>query len=312
MKEIYNRFLNAYWLRPETAIWRTLDVLAMKQFHFLSPSLDLGCGDGTFSFLRADGEYKESFDVFLDIDYLDQFFEKVDVYDSFKNPRGGKSQIKKSPDYLIDVGLDHKKNLISKAAQLGLYHDFVEADANQKLPFQNESFQTVFSNIIYWLDNPLEVFKEIYRVLRKNGTCCIMLPNTTYLESSFYYSFYKKEGKEEFKFLELIDRGRMQDNLKIVKSYQDWKEIIEKAGLEIEDCIPHLSKTVIQIWDIGLRPIFPMLKKMTQYIEKDVLLEIKKEWIQLFQKIGEPIIENDRLLTQGEEFCFFCFILRKK
>lgn len=48
-----------------------------------------------------------------------------------------------------------------------------------------------------------------------------MLPNTVYLESSFYYSLYKKSGLEEYKFLELIDRGRMQDNLKIVKSYDD-------------------------------------------------------------------------------------------
>ena len=89
MKEILRRFLNAYWLRPETALWRTLDVNSMKNFKFVSPSLDLGCGDGTFSFLRAGGEFKDTFDVFLDVDNLDHFFENVDVYDSFKNISGG-------------------------------------------------------------------------------------------------------------------------------------------------------------------------------------------------------------------------------
>ena len=55
MKEILKNFLNAYWLRPETALWRTLDVEAMRTFKGTSPSLDLGCGDGTFSFIRAGG-----------------------------------------------------------------------------------------------------------------------------------------------------------------------------------------------------------------------------------------------------------------
>lgn len=309
MKEMLRKFLNAYWLRPETAMWRTLDVESMKNFDFISPSLDLGCGDGTFSFLRGGGEFLDNFDVFLDVDNLDQFFENKDVYDSFKNVGGG--GISKPADYVIDIGLDHKKNLMNKASKLQLYGQFVEADANKKLPFEDESFQTVFSNIIYWLNDPETTFKEIYRILKKNGKCCVMLPNTVYLESSFYYSLYKKGGREEFQFLKLIDRGRMQDNLKIVKSYDSWKQIIEGAGLEIVECIPHLSKTLIQIWDIGLRPIFPILKKMTMQLEEDFLSEIKKEWIDLFQKLIEPIILNDNLLTQGEEYCFFCFILSK-
>lgn len=89
MKEMLRKFLNAYWLRPETAMWRTLDVESMKNFDFISPSLDLGCGDGTFSFLRGGGEFLDNFDVFLDVDNLDQFFENKDVYDSFKNVGGG-------------------------------------------------------------------------------------------------------------------------------------------------------------------------------------------------------------------------------
>lgn len=311
MKKILEKFLNAYWLRPETAMCRTLDVESMKNFKFVSPSLDLGCGDGTFSFLRAGGEYSDNFDVFLDVDNLDQYFENKDVYDSFKDIRVAGGGIAKPADYVIDIALDHKRNLLNKAAKLGLYGEFVEADANKSLPFENESFQTIFSNIIYWLDRPIDVFKEIYRILKKGGECCVMLPNTVYLESSFYYTLYQKNRRAEYKFLELIDRGRVQDNLKIVKSYEGWKEIIETAGLEIVECIPHWSKTLIQIWDIGLRPLFPMLKKMTMHLDEDVLLDIKKEWVELFMKLGEPIVENDKLLTQGQEFCFFCFILRK-
>lgn len=307
-EQILNSFLNAYWLRPETALWRTVDVEAMKNFRFVSPSLDLGCGDGTFSFLRGGGELEERFDVF-EVGNLNKFYANVDVYDTFDE--NSEVKITKAAEYMIDVGMDHKQNLMNKAARLGLHKKFVQADANKPLPFENESFQTIFSNIIYWLDNPASVFKEIYRILKPGGKCCVMLPNTLYLESSFYYQLSLKAKRKEFDFLQLIDRGRVSDNLKIVNSRQGWQAIIEQAGLVVEDCIPHISKTLIQIWDIGLRPIFPMLKKMVQNLDEKVFLEIKREWVELFMRIGEPIVKNDSLLTQGEEFCFFCFVLTK-
>ncbi len=311
MKEILKNFLNAYWLRPETALWRTLDVEAMRTFKVTSPSLDLGCGDGTFSFIRAGGGYEDDFDVFLNVDNLDKYWENVDIYDAYEEHKEEKKLVKKIPEYKIDMGLDHKINLINKARRLNFYNDFKEFDANKILPFKDNSFQSVFSNIIYWLDSPDQVFKEIFRILKKDGICCVMLPNITYLEGSFYYTLYEKSKRKEFEFLKLIDRGRISDNLKIVNTYSGWKEIIEGAGFEIEECIPHLSKTLIQIWDIGLRPLFPLLKEMTTNIKKDVLLEIKREWVDLFLSLCYPIIENEKLLTQNKEFCFFCFLLRK-
>jgi len=75
MNKTLNKFLNAYWLRPESALWRTCDVESMKGFEFKAPSLDLGCGDGTFSFLRAGGQFDDTYDVFMDVDNLETFFQ---------------------------------------------------------------------------------------------------------------------------------------------------------------------------------------------------------------------------------------------
>lgn len=52
-------------------------------------------------------------------------------------------------------------------------------------------------------------------------------------------------------------------------------------------------------------------KKMTMYLDEKCLMEIKKEWVDLFQKIGEPIIYNEQF-HKDEEFCFYCFVLRKR
>lgn len=266
-------------------------------------------------FFGVGGVLSEAYDVFLDVDRLDEFFNNVDVYDSFHEDVDNKFSIIRPADGWINIGLDHKDNLMKKAERLGLYKEFVVSDANKKLPFEDNSLASVFSNIIYWLDSPEHVFKEIYRILRRSGRACVMLPNTSFLTASFYNSHYVAKGKpEEFQFLELIDRGRASDNIKVVKTRKGWEEIICNAGFVIEECIPHLSKTLMQMWDIGLRPIFPFIKDMTDYMPKGDLLKLKKKWVYLFETIGYSIIMNDESekLMQGEEHCFFCFIIRKQ
>ena len=48
--KILKNFLNAYWIRPETAVWRTLDTMLLRKLEFIKPIIDIGCGDGLFIF----------------------------------------------------------------------------------------------------------------------------------------------------------------------------------------------------------------------------------------------------------------------
>ena len=63
-EELLRRYLNIYWLRPENAFWTVLRSLAWRQVAMPSPSIDLSCGDGVFSFVHAGGAFGPSFDVF--------------------------------------------------------------------------------------------------------------------------------------------------------------------------------------------------------------------------------------------------------
>src|ERR1039458_9326538 len=144
----FDELLNVFWLRPETALWREIDIRAMAPFVFQSPSLDLGCGDGIFSFIRAGGRLDKSFDAFRSVNGLDKFFDNVDVFDTFN--KSVTPIVMRQPGYKIDCGFDHKENLLRKADQLGLYRELKPGDANRRLPFPDQSFNSVFSNIVYW------------------------------------------------------------------------------------------------------------------------------------------------------------------
>lgn len=300
--------LKVYWLRPETVLFRYPDILSMEKFEFESPSMDLGCGDGVFSFIRGGGQFDNAYDVF-EVANLDKFYtEKADIFDTYNSKKDIK--IIKPAEYKIDFAFDHKQALLQKAERLGLYKNFVQGDANEKLPFDDDCIKSVFSNILYWLDDPGAVLKEIYRILQKDGKCCLMLPTPKLVEYSFYNKYYKETKNENMKFLDIIDRGRTEC-WKGLYSKREWDKMITDAGFEIEQCNPHISDSLFRIWDIGLRPLFPLLCKLVQSIDnKDKIMEIKKEWVELFYSICEPLIMND-VNKDDESYCYYCYIIRK-
>lgn len=306
----FNQLLNVFWLRPETAIWRELDIQAMQDFEFNSPSLDLGCGDGMFSFIRAGGEFCRDYDAFRCMTDLDKFFDNVDVFDA--SDKIAPPVVTRFPDYRIDCAYDLKENLLKKAANLEFYKELKQGNANEPLPFADQSFKSVFSNIIYWLDVPQLALNEISRILKPGGRACLMLPNRTLPEFSFYNQNYVKTGDKSFAFLEKLDRGRFADNIRQARSEDEWQVMFDAANLKRVTHVAHLSKTVIQIWDIGLRPLFPVLMKMANSLQEDHLLEIKEEWVSILRQFLEPVILLDGELGQGKEPAFHCFILEKE
>ena len=301
------QLLNVFWLRPETALWREIDIRAMSKFQFLSPSLDLGCGDGIFSFIRGGGHFPQSFDAFRDVTKIDQYYQNIDVFDTCLDGSG--IAIAKPPLYQIDMGFDFKSNLLGKAQKLGLYKSLCQGNANNRLPFADCSFNSVFSNILYWLDSPQDVISEIARIMKPGARACLMVPNNTIAEFSFYNQLYSTHT--QYKFLEIIDRGRFSNNIRHASSLSKWCKIFKEAGLSVDRHSRHLSKLTIQIWDIGLRPIFPILLEMANELSDEKLIFIKRKYMQIMAEFLDPLLEIDVNNPSGEEPGFHCFELSK-
>lgn len=290
-------------------MWREIDIKAMQSFEFLSPSLDFGCGDGIFSFIRAGGEFDERFDAFRTIVGLDKYFNNVDVFDAYDE--SSSALVTKPPEYHIDCGFDHKENLLKKAGKLGFYRDLQKGDANQRLPFADKSFRSVFSNIVYWLDDPQAVLTEIARILKPGGRACFMLPNESLPTFSFYKALFLDTKDPKWSFLEKLDRGRFSDNIRQSRSASQWEAVFDLAKLSVVEHKTHLSKSSIQIWDIGLRPLFPVLLKMTEAMDTEKSAEIKKEWVETIRQFLQPIILMDGQLNKNIEPAFHCYIVEK-
>lgn len=301
-KQICENFLNLYWLRPETVIWRSIDILKMKNIEFHKPILDLGCGDGTFSFVLHGGKANLDFDVFRSMDNTKNFFQGIDL---FNHKKQIKPKIIKKPNLKIDVGIDAKNNLLSQASELKLYDKLLCHDLNKPIPLENQSFKTIFSNVFYWIKNIKQLFHESNRLLTDDGKLVICVPDIKFREN-LIYNLFLSHG---YKWAKSLDRG-IYSNVIHALPLPKWKKLFNETGFKIEFHQNYLSEKFIQFHNIGLRPYSPYIIEMSNNLSLEKRKEIKTKLILDLSPIIQSYVDYELNLSKNN--CFHLFVLTKK
>ena len=300
-----------YWMRPENALWRARDFQVMDGVVLERPSLDFGAGDGAISFLRAGGLLSEDYDAFSELLDTTQFFKGADVYDQFHNLSG--QIVTKAAEYKIDVAFDLKENLLAKARKMNFYDKIVAGDGNAILPFEEGQFQTVFSNIVYWLNDPIKTMDELSRITRTGGQIILFLPSDNLADYSFYNKYYLKEDKPASRaFLAMLDMGRLANNIKVSKSNREWESIFDSAGLEVVTKREHISGGMARLWDIGLRPFSPFIIQMANTLPPQERLDAKRRWVEETYEMFEGFLNLQPELEREEPTAFYFYVLKKR
>ena len=293
-RELLQRFLNCYWLRPENEFWMVLRSQVLSQFDWVSPAIDVSCGDGIFSFLHAGGDFDLDFDVFTSVGRLDEVRdEHRDMFDHIDD--NYRPIINQRPTYNIAVGTDWKQSLLDKAARLDFYDKLIQHDNNEPLPFADDSFATVYCNSIYWVKDIDTFLRELKRICRPDGRALLEVK----LDAVTRYTLAPFADKLGQRWLDIMDRGRAA-TWPTMADRATWEKRFTEAGLRIAHAIPFVTRTHAHIWDIGLRPIAPMLVRMANQIDRNTRRTIKADWIDLFLDLLEPITREDFELLSGQ------------
>jgi SAM-dependent methyltransferase len=302
IRNYLEQLLGMFWLRPETALWRTLDCMLMHKEAPKGRGADFGCGDGLLSYVMAGGRVR-NYDVFMNVANRGAFRKGADIYNS-------KARIKPQADgsslrYKYAYGIDHKAGLIDKAGKYeGFYGATLIRDLNRELPFNKGHFDWGFSNILYWLNEPGKVLKEWGRVIKKSGKLYLFVPNENFKERAWLY--YKAPHKGEKAYLNYFDRGY---NSLIHHYYTGarWERMFKKSGYRVVSHRPYMSSAVMDIWNIGTRPISHLLIDMAARLKGADRNAVKSEWIKFFRGFFEPIIPGELSGKRPERECAFHF-----
>lgn len=290
-RDTLRRFLQAYWLRPENAYWMTLRSDALSACDMNSPSLDVSCGDGLFTFLHLGGVLDPGFDVFSAVASLDRPQPgHVDMFDhldpSYAPP------VTVAPRQTIDVGTDVKDSMLHKAKQLPLYQRLIRHDNNIALPFESDHFETIYCNAAYWVTNIDGFLRELARIARPTAQIILQVK----LDAMRGYTLDAHLGLLGEEFLDIIGRGRLACWPSLADR-RTWERRFRQASLTITDEKPFITATHAHVWDVGLRPIAPLLVKMANGLASEKREAIKAEWVDLFETLLTPFCRPDMNLT---------------
>ena len=164
-RDYLKEHVNVYWLRPESALWDAVASYEIGSLKLDHVDLDLGCGNGIFSFITAGGSFSESFDWFIQAEPESD----KNVFDHVKSERFKPEYIERTPRIPYAVAFDKKDVLIEQARTLNWYTDYIESDVLNPWSIRDESISTIFSNIIYWVPDPSPIMVEAKRVLALKG-----------------------------------------------------------------------------------------------------------------------------------------------
>ncbi len=293
-------FLNMLWLRPENVVFDVIKAeLIGKELLKSDNILEVGIGNGYFTFMAMGGEFKEEYDWYYNVG-LDGFWNNKDIYDSIK-VQHIKDFVKNPAEKRLKLAVDLKANLVEQAIQLGFIDKTIVMDANKEIEFEN--IDTVYSNMLYFLDNPFRVLKDLEKCLAKNSKIILAFPNSNFYENC-------KSYKRESKLMTLINRGRADYVLWSMDLRNFNNKLLKYTGFEIEKDRRYLSKLTLQTWDIGFRPFSPHLIKMANSLTREERFEIKQEWCETSKMFVDELMENE--LEKGNKEGGFNFVVLRQ
>lgn len=160
------------------------------------------------------------------------------------------------------TGVDSSEEMVSIARSNNPRSNFVVADLNKKLPFDDCAFNCVVTmNVCAYLDDPKKFISEAYRITAQNGYFVIATLRKSFNPTVIMLDHLKKDGPLTFLknifFAALI----FVLNIPII-----WKLRTGKyKGFEMED-----------LAELGEAVGFQCIQKELAYASQDVLLAFKK------------------------------------
>lgn len=280
---LLRRFLSAYWLRPENALWMTLRSAALAEAPWTPPVLDAACGDGVFTFLHLGGAFDDAFDVYYGADAeRTRVGATGDIYDHCALRY--QPAICVRPQQSVDVGCDHKNALLAKARRLDLYQSLERLDLNAPLPFSDRRFETIYCNAAYWVRNVEGLLSEFRRVLRPGGQLILQVKLDA-MRRHTAASFGADLGPA---VRALLDGDRLTC-WPTLADRDTWERRFARCALDIRDARPFVTAAHAALWNIGLRPLAPLLMRMVDALNPQTRLAIKKDWVNLFLDLLKPM-----------------------
>ncbi len=296
------RYLNIYFLKPFDAVNDTITSDLLLKFKWKNNYLELGSGDGMFSFIMHGNSFPLSFDRYRNVNLLDKniFKSKFEEFPKFK----------KNYSIRPSCSIDARNHHIISVNKIGF------SKKSKKSNYENFKYKKKSENLIFFytphgLKNYKKSLRNIVPILKNKGRIILLLNLENALKNFICYRLSKKNNI--FKnFFKKLDNGRYNETKKFSKSFNQWMHLFEKNNLEVKNFNTGLSSLTWVINDIQTRPILKILIRFFNLFPTSIRTILKLIWMIIFYPIilvtylfGSKISQNKQTNN-----CYIAFELK--
>ena len=300
------QYLSLYFLKPFDAINDTLTSSLIHRLDWDGEVVELGSGDGEFSYVMHGGTFPIWYDRYLDTD-----LSKNDIFDTHKDEKLTTTKVLAYPNIILSI--DARENHVKKIKEIGFSKDAI-CSFYEKLPLEDESIEKIFYYTPHGLENHDKSIDEALRILKPKGKLLILLYDSVFKEA-FLCHKYSKEIKNNFlsNYFKKLDNGRYSEITNLSRTKDEWVEYFKSKGLDVKVSHTGLSKTAWKFYDIQTRPILKPLIRLFNLPPLWLRAIIKIIWMILLYPLLLVFyfLFSNEFIKIDKNNCYFSFELEK-
>jgi SAM-dependent methyltransferase len=300
------RYLNLYFLKPFDAVNDTLTASLVSRLDWTGDFVELGSGDGEYSYIMHGGKFPLWFDRYLLTD-----LNKEDIYDTHEKNILKSNKKLDSPNILLAI--DAKESHVKKIREIDFVRNAVVAEY-EKLPIDDETIHKIFYYTPHGLKDHNRAIEEAYRILKKNGNLLILLYDIAFCNSFLCFNLSRKIRNNRLrKYFAKLDNGRYYEITNLARSKSEWELFFQEKGFKIIRSYTGLSTIAWKVYDIQTRPFLKPLIRFFNFFPHPIRTFIKLSWMICwypFLILFYIFFANDVFFFTKKN-CYFAFELEK-
>ena len=251
-------YLNIYYLKPFDAVNDTITSDLLLKLNWQNNYIEIGSGDGAFSFIMHGGSFSLYYDRYLNVN-----LNKKDIFNSNNKNLVIKKKYKKEKIY-PSISIDAKKFHVDLVKKIGFSKKTI-LSKYENLPIKSRTQNLIFFYTPHGLKSHSKSIKEASRILKTGGRILILVYLKN-VEKYFICNNLKKISSGFLnKYFSNLDNGRFKEITKMSDSLNGWKKKLSESNLRISKFYTGLHPIAWMIYDIQTRPILKILIRLFNF-----------------------------------------------
>jgi len=260
-----------YFLKPHDAVNDTLTSSLLHRLDWSGSVLEIGSGDGVFSYVMHGGSFPIWFDRYLLTD-----LSKQDIYDSHQEDVLQPAVHLTYP--IIEMAIDAKESHVRKIEEIGFAKQCKVA-AYEALPLPSASIKKVFYYTPHGLQDHNASIKEASRILVPSGSLLILLYDSRFKSSFLCHRLARVLPGVLGEYFAELDNGRYDEITRLAKTPNEWAQFFKDNGFKIIKRHSGLSGFAWKVYDIQTRPLLKPLIRAFGIMPRPIRTVVKLLWM---------------------------------